>query len=197
MMIIGLTGGIGSGKSTVAKMFEALDVPVYDSDIEAKSLMVSSIDLKERIIDLLGTNAYKGKKLNKTHIANKVFNEPELLLKLNQIVHPAVKNHFFNWTESQSGPYVIQESALIFENNSYHKYDEVILVTAPKEQRIQRVMDRDGTSREKVLERISNQLEDAEKVKKADYVIENIVLDDTRNSVHEIHRMLLNKRAHQ
>lgn len=193
MMIVGLTGGIGSGKSTVAKLFKQMGVPVYDSDSEAKELMVTSETLREQIKTLLGDNAYLGKRLNKTFISNQIFNDSDILQKLNEIVHPAVKTHFSDWTLLQKKPYVIQETALIFENETQHYYDAIILVTAPEAQRIQRVMDRDCISRAKVLKRISNQLDDIDKVEKADYVIENILLDDTVLQVNKIHQTLLNK----
>ena len=196
MMIVGLTGGIGSGKSTVSKMFQVLGVPVYDSDIEAKKLMISSDALKEGIIELLGTKAYSDKKLNRTFISNKIFNQPDLLKKLNHIVHPAVRNHFLDWVTLQKKPYVIQETALIFENQNQDNYDTVILVTAPEAHRIQRVMDRDGVSRVKVLERIANQLKDTEKIQKADCVIKNIALKDTMNQVSELHKRLLQRAVH-
>ena len=123
MMIVGLTGGIGSGKSTVAKMFMELGVPVYDSDAEAKKLMATSPEVKSKIIELLGNEAYSNDVLNRSYIANKVFKDPILLEKLNGIVHPAVREHFLKWVKRKETPYVIQETALIFENDAHDKYD--------------------------------------------------------------------------
>lgn len=191
MMIIGLTGGIGSGKSTVAKMFMELGVPVYDSDKEAKTLMATSTDVKTAIIKLLGYGAYNEDGLNRSFIAEKVFKDSDLLKKLNGIVHPAVRDHFLNWAENQKSPYVIQETALIFENQAQDKYDRTILVTAPINARIQRVVSRDGTSEQAVKERINNQLEDSHKKKLADFSIENLNLDKTREKVKELHLKLL------
>lgn len=137
-MIVGLTGGIGSGKTTVAGFFKELGVPVYNSDKEARKLMKNSKKVKKAIIELLGEDAYKGKKLNKTHISDRIFTNEKLLQKLNSIVHPAVRNHFLKWKNRQDAPYVIQETALVFENNSQDFYDKIILVVAPKAFRIQR-----------------------------------------------------------
>ncbi len=193
MMIVGLTGGIGSGKSTVAKMFQELGVPIYDSDKEAKQLMASSEKVKQAIIDLLGEESYENGILNRTFIAGKVFADQKLLQKLNAIVHPAVRNHFLEWAETQSTPYVIQETALIFENNAQDKYDCTILVTAPFEIRIQRVMERDQVGKKAVVDRTENQMEDGEKLKQAHFHIENLDLAKTRDEVKALHLKLLAK----
>lgn len=187
MMIVGLTGGIGSGKSTVAKMFKDLGVPVYDSDSEAKQLMVTSPKIKDAIIDLLGKGAYRKNVLDRSFVAEKVFKNPELLQKLNAIVHPAVKEHFLEWAKGQSSPYVIQETALIFENGSQDQYDRTILVTAPLEMRLERVMKRDGVGPEAVLERMENQMDDSEKMGMAHFSIENLDLETTAERVKELH----------
>lgn len=192
MMIVALTGGIGSGKTTVAKMFTELGVPVYNSDEEAKLLMQSSKTVKNAIVALLGREAYHDKKLNRTYIAEKVFNDKDLLLRLNRIVHPAVKKHFMVWAQKQNAPYVIQEAAIIFENLSYTTYDKIILVTAPKDIRVHRVMDRDASSEEEVLIRMQNQWDDSQKAKLSDFVIENIDLEQTKQKVRKIHDHLVN-----
>jgi len=190
-MIIGLTGGIGSGKSTIAKIFKDLGVPIYDSDKEAKALMNHSFIIKKAIISLLGENAYQEGILNRSYVSDKVFKDNKLLSKLNAIVHPEVKKHFMAWTLEQEATYVIQETALIFENGSQANYDKIILVTAPKEQRIKRVIDRDSTNKKAVLNRMANQLSDEEKIEKANYVIENIDLEKTITTVRKIHKKLL------
>nr|WP_299173829.1 dephospho-CoA kinase [uncultured Allomuricauda sp.] len=190
MIIVGLTGGIGSGKSTVANMFRELNVPVYDSDLEAKELMTSSPVIKESIVGLLGTKAYSKGKLNRRFIANKVFKDPSLLKQLNDIVHPEVRKHFLNWTNTQTSNYVIQETALIFENNAQDNYDYVLLVTAPVQLRLQRVMDRDSVSEKEVLDRMKNQMDDLDKIELADFCIENIHLTTTKKEVKKLHRML-------
>lgn len=189
-MVVGLTGGIGSGKSTVANFFKALGVPIYTSDEEAKKLMLTST-LKSQITSLLGDEAYLNGNLNRTFIADHVFNNATLLGQLNAIVHPAVKNHFLDWKQKQNYPYVIQEAAIIFENGSEEKYDKIILVTAPEKIRIQRVTGRDGITIEKVKERIAHQWTDQKKSKKSHFIINNIDLIKTNKKVHEIHSQLL------
>jgi dephospho-CoA kinase len=191
MKIIGLTGGIGSGKSTVAEFFSALDVPVYNSDEEAKALMVNSKKLKKSIIALLGKKAYKGKILNKTYIADKIFKDGALLQKMNDLVHPAVRKHFLKWAKKQDAPYVIQETALIFENSVAEFYDGTILVTAPENIRVDRVMKRDDCTKKEVMDRLKKQLPDAEKIPFADHVIENLELEKTRQKVIDLHQALL------
>jgi dephospho-CoA kinase len=190
-MIVGLTGGIGSGKTTVSKVFRELGIPVYDSDLEAKQLMISSQKVKKSIIALLGKKAYQGKRLNKTYISNKIFTNETLLKKINAIVHPAVKNDFLTWMKKQDSPYVIQETALIFENMSQDFYDKVILVTAPKDVRVRRVMKRDDSFKQDVLARIENQLDDSKKISLSDYVIENNELSKTIVEVKKVHIALL------
>lgn len=195
MMIVGLTGGIGSGKSTVAKMFRDLGAPVYDSDSEAKQLMVTSAKIKDAITDLLGKGAYRKNVLDRSFVAEKVFKNPELLQKLNAIVHPAVKKHFLEWAKGQSAPYVIQETALIFENGSQDQYDRTILVTAPLEMRLERVMKRDGVGPEAVLERMENQMDDSEKIGMAHFSIENLDLETTAERVKELHTKFMAETA--
>lgn len=191
MMLVGLTGGIGSGKSTVAQMFRDLGVPVYDSDKEAKSLMVNSPELKSAIIDLLGDKAYSKNTLNRSYIAELVFKDAGLLKKLNKIVHPAVRQHFLEWAMAQATPYVIQETALIFENGAQDNYSATILVTAPLKLRLQRVMARDGVGKQVVLDRMKNQMDDNQKIDLAQFCIENIDLEETKEKVKRLHAQLL------
>ena len=192
-MIVGLTGGIGSGKSSVAGFFKELGVPVYNSDEEVKLLMVESAEVKKAIIDLFGPSAYQKESLNKKLISQIVFQDKEKLKRLNEIVHPAVRRHFEDWVVNQSAPYIIQETALIFENEMQDNYDVIILVTAPEDSRIERVIKRDNSSISQVKARIKNQLPDAKKVPLADYTIENIDLDKAQKAVHKIHKQLLSK----
>jgi len=190
-MIVGLTGGIGSGKSTVAQMFRELGVPVYDSDMGAKKMMVSSSKVKNAIIELLGKSAYKKGKLNRSFIAGKVFKNPHLLSQLNAVVHPAVKKHFLAWAKDQSSIYVIQETALVFENNSQDQYDYVILVTAPQDIRLQRAVLRNGEKENDIRDRMGNQLEDSKKMALANFHIENIDMETTRIAVEKLHNKLI------
>lgn len=191
MIIIGLTGGIGSGKSTVATMFKELGVPVYDSDQRAKYLMNTSKVIIKQLVELLGEEAYKKGKLNRPFIAEKVFNDSELLAELNNIVHPVVRQDFIDWTKNQDSCYVIQETALLFENKSQDLYDDVILVIAPKEVRIERVLSRDNSTRAQVEARMNNQLDDEIKLELADFIIENTELERTREKVLQVHASIL------
>lgn len=192
MLIVGLTGGIGSGKSTVAGYFEKLGIPVYIADDRAKALMVTNAELKAGIIDLLGETAYMPDgRLNRAYIAGQVFNKASLLDSLNALVHPAVGKDFKRWTNQQQSPYVIKEAAILFENGNYKSADKNILVTAPEEVRIQRVMDRDGVPRARVLARMKHQWPDNEKIPLADYVIENIDLQQTQLQVNSLHEQLI------
>ncbi|MBD0849148.1 dephospho-CoA kinase [Maribacter arenosus] len=191
MMIVALTGNIGSGKSTVAKMFKKLSVPVYNSDKEAKKLMQSSKKVRTAIMALLGDEAYVDKKLNRKYIAQKVFENKELLGRLNGIVHPVVRKDFLKWTKKQKSPYVIQESAIIFENGLQDFYDKIVLITAPKEIRVKRVMERDQVSQPEILARMGSQWDDERKKDLSDFVIDNISLKETRLKVQEVHKHLL------
>ncbi|WP_339837541.1 dephospho-CoA kinase [uncultured Maribacter sp.] len=191
MMVVGLTGGIGSGKSTIATMFKELGVPVYNSDERAKHLMNTSKKIKKQLIKLLGKKAFVDDQLNRGYIAKKVFNDVDLLEQLNGIVHPVVRKDFIKWTKKQTTQYVIQETALLFENNAQNLYDSVILITAPEELRIERVLSRDESSREQIIARMNNQLDDKAKLELAKYVIENIDLESTASKVVEVHEAIL------
>lgn len=191
MKIIGLTGGIGSGKTTVAKMFEALGIPVYYADGEARGLMQNSDVLRAEIIKLLGEKAYYNDALNRPYIAQIVFKDKTKLNELNALVHPIVENHFKNWVKSQDSCYVVQENALIFENMKQSSFDAVITVTAPLQKRLERVMKRDGITEQQVIERVENQLNDEFKIEKATFVIHNITLDKCKDQVNQIHKQLL------
>ncbi len=194
MIVVGLTGGIGSGKTTVAKMFQDLGVPVYNSDDRAKNLMQKSPELILEIKELLGEDAYKNSRLDRGYVSKQVFNNKELLGRLNAIVHPAVRKDFLVWSKEQSADYVIQEAAIIFEIGSQDFYDCIILVTAPKETRIDRVMKRDTSSTfESIEARMKNQLSDDKKIEASDYVIQNEKIEQTKVQVLDIHRDLLNK----
>lgn len=193
MKIVGLTGGIGSGKTTVAKMFNKLNVPVYIADDEAKALMVRSKVLIRQLKALFGENAYIGKELNKKFLANAIFNDKDLLKKMNAIVHPKVARHFKRWVAKQDSPYVIKEAAILFENGNYKQCDIVITVTAPLETRINRVISRDNTTKEKVLAVINNQWPDSKKIEKSNYIIENTDLEDTKLQVKKVHNLIVNK----
>lgn len=190
-MIVGLTGGIGSGKTTVAKLFYKLGVPIYVSDIEAKHLMVTDVDLIKAIKKLLGDEAYKAGKLNRSFISHQVFNDKNLLSNLNALVHPVVATNFNKWYKEQDSPYVIKESAILFETKGDKKCDLVITVTAPLEERINRVVKRDGVEEKQVKARINNQISDEEKIKQSQFVIHNMKLATTKKEVLKIHKIIL------
>ncbi len=190
MKIVGLTGGIGSGKTTVAGMFRDLGVPVYNSDTEAKRLMREDMGLRGQIISLLGEEAYRAGELNRSYIAGKVFSDKDLLGKLNQIVHPAVRSDFRAWAARQDAPYVLQEAAILFENGSSEEFDRMILVTAPKKTRIKRIRERDGLSESAIAERMKHQWPEKKKKALAHFVIENSDLEETRRQVSKIHELL-------
>ena len=189
--LVGLTGGIGSGKTTVANFFKELGIPVYIADTEAKALMNRSIVIKRKLIALFGENAYQEGKLNREYLSQKIFNDKDLLQKMNAIVHPKVASHFKRWVKKQDAPYVISEAAILFENGSYKKYDYIITVTAPEHVRLKRVMSRDNSSEKKVKSVMDNQWKDAEKIKLSDFVIQNINLEEAKAQVQQIHKKLL------
>ena len=191
MVVIGLTGGIGSGKTTVAKEFEKLGVPVYIADKEAKALMNRSKVIKRKLKALFGEEAYRNDILNRPFLASKIFNDRALLEKMNAIVHPKVASHFKRWLKKQDSIYVLKEVAILFENGSYKNCDYIITVTANQEERISRVIKRDECTREKVLAIISNQISEEEKIKKSDFVIYNDDLQETIKSVKTTHKKIL------
>lgn len=190
MKIVGLTGGIGSGKTTVAAMFSELGVPVYIADIEARALTNRSKVIRRKIIELLGSKSYKDQELDRDYVAGIVFKDPEKLEALNSIIHPRVARHFKKWVAKQKAVYCIKEAAILFENGGYKQCDATILVIAPLEIRVSRVLQRDKTTKEAIQERINAQWTDAKKIKLATYCIENIVLDTTRKEVKKLHRKL-------
>lgn len=190
-MIVGLTGGIGSGKSTVAAMFRSFGVPVYISDIEAKILTSNSLPLREKLTQLLGDAIFNDGILDRKYMAKKIFNSRDLLDKTNAIIHPYVERHFLKWAQDNEAPYCIKEAAILFENGGYKKCDKIILVTAPKEVRIARVMQRDGTSRKLVEKIMAQQWEDEKKIEMADIVIENIDKVKVYEEVKILHRQFL------
>lgn len=190
--IVCLTGGIGAGKTTVARFFEELGVPVYIADERAKRLMENSPKIRDQIIQHFGKEAYSGNSPNRTYLAQLVFRQPDKLQKLNSIIHPAVEDDFQKWLSQQNYPYIIKESAIIIESGSYKKCDLLILVTAPEKERIARVVQRDNTPENKAIDRIKNQMPDTEKAKYADYIIESTSKMLTKYRVAEINNKILN-----
>ncbi|MBK86662.1 MAG: dephospho-CoA kinase [Flavobacteriaceae bacterium] len=191
--VLGLTGGIGSGKTTVSKMFSDLDVPVYNADYEAKKLMQNSLGLKDQIINLLGDNAYKNNVLNKNFISKKIFKDASLLQKINSIVHPAVIDHYKNWFSAQDSVYVVKEVAILFEINSQKNFDFILTITAPKSLRIQRIIKRDKKSIKDIEAIMSNQLPVYKQLSNSDFVIHNNAINETRKRVCDIHNKIIKK----
>ena len=170
---IGLTGGIGAGKTFVSAIFSKLGIPVFNADYEAKRCMSEVEPLKNKIQDLFGDKVYKNGILQNRFIADIVFNDSQMLEELNKLVHPVVRKCFEDWCAEQNSDIVIKEAAILFESNSYKSLDKVICVSAPEETRIERVINRDNTSREQVLRRIEIQIPQNEKEKLSDFVIIN------------------------
>lgn len=190
-MIIGLTGGIGSGKTTVAKCFEDYGIPVYIADEEAKKLMRRSKVIKRKLIQLFGDQAYVNNNLNKPFIANIIFNDKSCLEKMNAIIHPRVARHFEKWVVKQNAPYVIKEVAILFENGGNDLCDAIITVVAPKELRVERLLKRDNSTIKKIEAIMNNQWTDEQKVNMSDYVIENVSIDNTKQQVSNVHGQIM------
>lgn len=191
MLKVGLTGGIGSGKSTVAKIFNVLGVPVYYADDAAKRIMNTDEELKKSIIQHFGKESYINDQLNRPYIASIVFNNKEKLDLLNHLTHPATIRDANNWMYQQTFPYTIKEAALIFESGSSEHLDYVIGVFAPAALRIKRTMDRDHVSREEVLKRMSRQIDEDIKMKLCNAVVVNDEQKLVTTQVLELHHKLL------
>ncbi|AXG70981.1 dephospho-CoA kinase [Kordia sp. SMS9] len=188
-MIVGLTGGIGSGKTTIANMFHELGVSIYIADVEAKKLMNASKEIKEELMAAFGAKTYVDGELNRSYLSNIVFNQPEKLQQINAIVHPRVGQHFKDWYAARSKEtYIIKEAAILFENGSYQQCDKIITVVAPLETRFQRLLKRDQTTREAIQSRMDNQWTDAKKIALSDYVIHNEDLEKAKEQVAKIHQ---------
>lgn len=173
MLKIGLTGGIGSGKSTVAAIFQVLNIPVYYSDKVSKKLMTENEELKSSVIKHFGADVYASDVLNRKYLAEQVFSDERKIKLLNSLVHPVIIKDAADWMKGQSAPYAIKEAALIFESGSDEFLDYVIGVRAPKELRVQRAMDRDGITEQELQARMNKQMDEDEKLRLCDFVIVN------------------------
>ena len=190
MYKVGITGGIGSGKSTVCAILAEFGVAVYDSDSRAKRLMNDDNTLREHLVERFGSEVYCAEGLNRIYLAERVFCNPEELKALNAIVHPAVMDDFDRWALEQEGSYVVLESAILFEASLDRRVDVSVAVMAPEELRIERAMQRDGAQREQIVARMNNQISDQERVERAKYTIVNIDIDNLRSDVEQLHRRL-------
>ena len=190
MYKVGITGGIGSGKSTVCRMLAERGVALYDADSRAKELMSTSEALRSKLIENFGADTFNADGLNRQYLAAKVFSDAEQLHLLNSLVHPAVIADFEAWAESQEGQYVVFESAILFEAGLEDRVDVVVAVMAPETVRVERVMARDGHTREQVVARIKNQMSDDERSDRAKYSIVNIDIEELEEDVEQLHRRL-------
>jgi len=191
MLKVGITGGIGSGKSTVAHIFETLGIPVYYADDAAKRLMNEDEGLKQLVQQQFGEAAYANGQLNRAYLSAQVFNNPDKLAMLNAMVHPATIADAARWMQQQTAPYAIKEAALIFESGAQENLDKVIGVFAPKAVRIKRVMNRDGITREEVMARMNKQINETIKMRLCDYVITNDEQQLLIPQVLAVHKTLL------
>jgi dephospho-CoA kinase len=174
MKILGLTGGIGSGKSVVAELLQTMGIPVYDSDTRSKSLCDTDVTLKRSIINLFGAEIYKNDLLNRSALADRVFSDSKALQAVNALIHPVVERDFKVWVEAHNQyPIVVQETAILFEAGLDSLFDQIICVSAPESVRIERVCRRDDTNSESVRKRMSNQITEEEKIKRSDLIIIN------------------------
>lgn len=197
MLRIGLTGGIGSGKSTVARIFETLGVPVFYADAEARRLLDSDEMLMRSIQNAFGEESYVDGRYNIPYMSAKVFADPSLLERLNALVHPRTIAAAEEWMTRQSAPYAMKEAALIFESGSEKHLDRIIGVTAPEALRIRRVMQRDGLSREQVIQRINRQMDETRKMERCDYLIRNDEEEPLLPQVLTLHEILLEQRKNK
>ena len=188
--IIGLTGGIGSGKTTIANYVHSFGIPLYIADDEARKLMQSQ-KIINAIKTVFGDGIFEKETLNRTKLAEIVFNQPDKLEKLNAIIHPAVKSDFKEWLlQNKNAPFIIYEAAILFESGNYVNCDYVITVVAPIDTRIERVMKRDNSTRELILKRMEAQWTDEQRISKSDFVIENVDLKKAKQKVQEILKIL-------
>lgn len=188
---IGITGGIGSGKTFICRLFQMLGVPVYNADEEAKKLMNTDSRIREKLVAQFGQAVYKDGQLDRAFLARVVFSDAQKLQILNSIVHPIVIQEAKDWAARQKTRYSLKEAALLFESGSYKELDYTILVTAPLDLRVQRVMHRDGMTEQQVLERISKQLSDEEKLQLTDFVIVNDGITPLLPQVWTLHQKFL------
>lgn len=193
MMKVGLTGGMGTGKSIIAEIFKILKIPVYEADSKAKLLMESDNQLMSELIKAFGKNIFSHSHLIPSLLAQIVFNDRKALNKVNSIVHPYVMKDFDRWIQSQNDcPYIIMESAILIESNLYTKFDKIICVTSPLNIRIERIMKRDGVTEDIVKQRISNQFDDEEKLSRSNFIIYNDDNIMVLPQVLDVHNQLLN-----
>jgi dephospho-CoA kinase len=190
-MTLGITGGIGSGKTSVCRVFNVLGIPVFSADSTAKKIMDTDDGVILGINSIAGKNLYLSGSLDRKELASIIFGNRSLLEKVNSLVHPVVFDHFRKWEKEQTTPYIIMEAAILFESGASRIVDKTATVVAPKEERISRVVERNGLSREQVIERMANQLDDESRIKMSDYVIQNSEDDMIIPVILKIHEDML------
>ena len=191
MKKIGITGGIGSGKTYVASVFQSLGIPIFNADIQAKKIMTYSGKLRKLVKEEFGNDIYKDADLNKEKLSSIVFSNSDKLQKLNSLVHPIIKEEFNNWCNSQTSPYVIKEAAILFESKSHLGLDAVICVSASLELRKKRLLKRENYTEKEIQNRIENQIRQEDKEKQSDYIIVNDEKDLLLPQIIKIHEELL------
>lgn len=193
MILVGLTGGIGSGKSVVAKLLQIYGIPVYDSDSRSKMLCQTDAELVVGLKALFGNEVYQADgSLNRVFMANAIFQDKNLLLACNSLIHPVVGRDFVNWTKEQKAPFVVQESAILFEAGLEMRYDLILCVTAPEELRIQRTCARSGLKKEEVLSRMRNQLSEEERVRRSHLILVNDEITPLIPQMEEVMKKIAN-----
>jgi dephospho-CoA kinase len=190
-MKIGVTGGIGSGKTSVCKVFNVLGIPVFSADKDARKIMDSDEDIIDKVKIIAGKDVYSTGTLDRMELARLIFNNKNLLNEINRVVHPVVFDHFKIWVKSVSAPYVIMEAAILIESGASELVDRIVTIVAPVEERIERVVRGKNLTREQVLERINNQMADEEKVRLSDYIIYNSEHEMIIPSILKIHEEIL------
>jgi len=188
---LGVTGGIGSGKTTVCRVFSVLGIPVFSADIEAKRIQDTDPDIKNKINSLAGRDLYSSGKLDRTELASLIFNNRDYLWEINSIIHPAVLRCFRKWVSMQYAPYSIMEAAILFESGAYRMMDRIVTVVTPLEERIDRLVKGNKLNREQITDRIRNQIDDESRIKKSDFVIYNSEKDMIIPTILEIHQEML------
>lgn len=191
-MKLGITGGIGSGKTSVCKVFSILGIPVFSADSEAQKIMNSNRNIREELNRIAGRDIYPDNCLDRMALAALIFKNPGLLRQVNSLVHPVVFDHFLKWTGEQNAPYVIMEAAILFESGGANLVDRIATVVAPVEERIDRVIRGNKLSREQVLDRIRNQMDDDARIMKSDYVINNSENEMIIPVILQIHEDIIN-----
>lgn len=193
MIKVGLTGGIGSGKTLIGEIFERLGVPVFHADYEAKVILNSDEKVIQQIKEEFGEDIYTAQGVDRKKLAEKVFKNPDALSKINAIIHPRVRKYFMDWMKKQNAKYVLEEAAILFESNAYKEMDFTINVHADEQIRIKRVIDRDKTTSEDVKSRMRNQMSDQERIERADFTIYNDGSRMILPQVLDIHHKITNK----